>query len=126
MNRAILIGNLTNNCELRYTTSNKAVASFSLAINNGKDREADFINCEVWNIQAENLSKYTQKGDMIAVEGSIKTDTYEKDGQKRYRTYVLASRIQFLKTKKEKTPEQMFEPIKNEIGNDLPVDELPW
>lgn len=120
MNIFVGTGNLTKNIEVRYTTNNNAVGEFSIAINNGKDKEPDFINCVVWNKQAENMAKYTQKGDMVSVEGSLKTDTYEKDGQKRYRTYVLANRVQFLKTKGN--PKDTTQ----EMGNDLPIPEVPW
>lgn len=103
MNKVILIGNLTRDIEVRYTQSNIPVGQFTVAINNGKDeqgnsRPADFINCVIWEKQAENMKKYTQKGSMIAVEGKIKNDNYEDEqGNKKYRTYVLASRVEFLK-----------------------------
>lgn len=103
MNKVILIGNLTRDIELRYTQSNVPVGQFTVAINNGKDeqgnsRPADFINCVIWEKQAENMKKYTQKGSMVAVEGRIKNDNYEDEqGNKKYRTYVLVSRVIFLK-----------------------------
>lgn len=103
MNKVILIGNLTRDIEVRYTQSNTPVGQFTVAINNGKDeqgnsRPADFINCVIWEKQAENMKKYTQKGSMISVEGRIKNDNYEDEqGNKKYRTYVLVSRVIFLK-----------------------------
>jgi single-strand DNA-binding protein len=111
MNSFIGIGRLTKDCELKYTTSNKAVASFSIAItrtfkNTEGETEADFINCECWGQVAETLSKYTHKGDLIAVNGSIRTDKYQdSNGNNKTRTYILVNRIQFLSTKKveEKT-----------------------
>lgn len=110
MNKTFLIGRLTKDAELRYTQSNIACATFDLAINNGKnengeDRKADFIRCVVWEKQAENMAKYTHKGSQIAIEGSIKTDSYEDEqGNKKYRTYVLAKRIMFLDTKRAEEP----------------------
>lgn len=110
MNKAILIGRLTRDPELRYTQSNIACATFDLAINNGKDssgndRPADFIRVVVWEKQAENMAKYTHKGSQIAVEGSIKTDSWEDErGEKRYKTYVLARRIMFLDSKRTEEP----------------------
>lgn len=110
MNKAILIGRLTKDVELRYTQSNIACATGDLAINNGKDNEekdrpADFIRIVVWEKQAENMSRYTHKGSQIAVEGSIKTESWEDEqGVKKYRTYVLARRIMFLDTKKSDEP----------------------
>ena len=105
MNKVILTGRLTRNPELRYTGSNIPVATFSLATNRPVTRDgervADFINCIVWNKQAENLSKYQSKGNLIAVEGNIRTDSYkDKDGNTRYKTYVLVNTIEYLEAKK--------------------------
>ena len=118
MNSFIGIGRLTKDCELRYTTSNKAVASFSIAItrtfkNTEGEFEADFINCECWGQVAETLSKYTHKGDLIAVSGNIRTDKYQdSNGNNKTRTYILVNRVQFLSTKKV------------DLGNDLPTNNL--
>ena len=110
MNLVILIGRLTKDPELRYTQSNIACANFDLAINNGKDkdgnsRSADFIRCVLWDKKAENMAKYTKKGSQIAVEGAIKTDSYnDEQGNKRYRTYVLAKNVQFLDSRRVQEP----------------------
>ena len=118
MNSFIGIGRLTKDCELRYTTSNKAVASFSIAItrtfkNTEGEFEADFINCECWGQVADTLSKYTHKGDLIAVNGNIRTDKYQdNNGNNKTRTYILVNRVQFLSTKKV------------DLGNDLPTNNL--
>ena len=105
MNKAILIGRLTRDPELRYTSSNRAVCQFSIAINRNYTnqqgvRETDFINCVVWDKQAENLAKYITKGRLIAVEGRIQTRSYDNnEGKKVYITEVLANNIQFLESK---------------------------
>lgn len=118
MNSFIGIGRLTKDPELRYTTSNKAVASFSIAItrtykNTEGQYEADFINCECWGQVAETLSKYTHKGDLIAVNGNIRTDKYQdSNGNNKTRTYILVNMVQFLSTKKV------------DLGNDLPTNNL--
>lgn len=102
MNRATLIGRITKDIELRYTSNNTAFSSISIAINNGKDkngndRPADFVNVQVWDKQAETLAKYQSKGSKILVEGPIKTDSYiGNDGKTKYSTYVRATRIIFL------------------------------
>lgn len=105
MNKAILIGRLTKDPELRTTPTGRNVCQFSVAVNrtytnaNG-DREADFINCVVWDKQAENLVKYQKKGNQVAVEGRIQTRNYDdKDGKKVYVTEILASNISFLDAK---------------------------
>lgn len=110
MNKSFLIGRLTKDADLKYTQSNIPCATFDLAINNGKDeqgndRKADFIRCVVWEKQAENIVKYTHKGSQVAIEGSIKTDSYEDEqGNKKYRTYVLAKRVMFLDSKRSEEP----------------------
>ena len=105
MNKAILIGRLTRDPELRTTPTGRNVCQFSIAVNrnftnaNG-EREADFINCVVWDKQAENLVKYQKKGNQIAVDGRIQTRNYDdKDGKKVYVTEILASNISFLDSK---------------------------
>lgn len=110
LNKVILIGRLTKDVELRYTQTQIPCATFDLAISNGKDeqgndRKADFIRCVLWEKQAENMSKYTHKGSQIAIEGSIKTDSYDDgQGSKKYRTYVLAKRVMFLDSKRTEEP----------------------
>lgn len=105
MNKVCLIGRLTRDPELRYTSSNKAVASFTLAVNRqftnqSGEREADFIPVVVWGKQAENVKNYINQGSQIAVEGRIQTRSYDdQNGQKRYITEVVADNIQFLDTK---------------------------
>ena len=105
MNKALLIGRLTKDPELRATSTGRNVCQFSIAVNrnftnaNG-EREADFINCVVWDKQAENLVKYQKKGNQIAVDGRIQTRNYDdKDGKKVYVTEILASNISFLDSK---------------------------
>lgn len=118
MNSFIGIGRLTKEPELRYTTSNKAVASFSIAItrtykNTEGQYEADFINCECWGQVAETLSKYKHKGDLIAVSGNIRTDKYQdSNGNNKTRTFILTNRVLFLAASK------------TELGNDLPMSNL--
>ena len=105
MNKAILIGRLTKDPELRTTPTGRNVCQFSVAVsrnftNANGEREADFINCVVWDKQAENLVKYQRKGNQIAVEGRIQTRNYDdKDGKKVYVTEILASNISFLDSK---------------------------
>ena len=105
MNKAILIGRLTKDPELRTTPTGRNVCQFAIAVNRtyasaSGEREADFINCVVWDKQAENLAKYQKKGNQIAVEGRIQTRNYDdKDGKRVYVTEILASNISFLDAK---------------------------
>ena len=114
MNKAILIGRLTRDPELRTTPTGRNVCQFSIAVNrnftnaNG-EREADFINCVVWDKQAENLCRYQKKGNQIAVEGRIQTRNYEdKDGKRVYVTEILANNISFLDSKGTNTSSNDF------------------
>jgi single-strand DNA-binding protein len=105
MNSTCLVGRLTKNVELRYTPSNVAVATFTLAVNrtfkneNG-DREADFINCVMWRQQAENLASWAKKGALIGVTGRIQTRSYDnQQGQRIYVTEVVAEQFQLLESR---------------------------
>lgn len=107
MNKSILIGRITKDPELRTTPNNRSVCQFTIAVNRtytneeGK-READFINCVVWDKQAENLAMYQKKGNQIAVEGRIQTRNYDDNsGKKVYVTEVLVNNISYLDTKKD-------------------------
>lgn len=119
INSVILIGRLTKDIEVRYTQSEKAVGNFTLAINrrfknqNG-EYETDFIDCVIFGKQAETMSKYTQKGDLIGVEGSIQKRAYEdKEGNKRYATEIMVEKITFLQTNKKEEPKVENNPYKD-------------
>ncbi len=106
MNKAILIGRLTRDPEVRYTSSNRAVCQFSIAVDRPfanqqtGQREADFINIVVWDKRAENVGKYMSKGRLVAVEGRIQTRNYENnEGRRVYVTEVVADNVQFLESK---------------------------
>ncbi len=105
MNKAFLIGRLTRDPELRYSSSNAAIVNFSIAIdrqytNQQGQRETDFINIVAFQKQAENIKKYLSKGSLVAVDGRIQTRNYDdKDGKKVYVTEVVADRVQFLESK---------------------------
>lgn len=102
MNKVVLIGRLSKDIELRYTTNNKAVANTTIAVNRVGTDGTDFIDIVVWDKQAENLSKYQKKGNLIAVFGELRTEKYsDKNGQNRYKTYVICTMIDFLEHKKE-------------------------
>ncbi|HEL9636017.1 TPA: single-stranded DNA-binding protein [Streptococcus suis] len=102
INNVVLIGRLTRDVELRYTPNNVAVGAFTLAVNRNfknaaGDREADFINCVIWNKQAENLANWTKKGHLVGITGRIQTRSYEnQQGQRVYVTEVVAESFQLL------------------------------
>jgi len=102
INRVVLVGRLTKDPELRFTPNGIASCRFTVAVNrtfkgqNG-EQEADFINCQAWRKQAENLANFMKKGGLIGLEGRIQTGSYEgQDGKRVYTTDVVADSIQFL------------------------------
>lgn len=106
MNKAILMGRLTRDPEMRTTPSGVSVCSFSIAVNRrfSKDgqQQADFINCVAWRQQAEFICKYFSKGSMIAVVGSIQTRTWDgQDGKRQYATEVVVDEAHFTGSKAE-------------------------
>ena len=102
MNKVILIGRLTKDPELRYTSNTQtAVARFTLAIDrpvaSGQERQADFIRITVFGKQAEAVDRYLKKGSQAAISGRIQTGSYDgKDGKKVYTTDVVANSVEFL------------------------------
>jgi len=104
INKVILVGRLTKDPELKKTNSDLSFVRFTVAtdrrVGQGKDPVTDFIDCEVWGAMAESLAKYTQKGALIGVEGSIQVNKYQdKDGNTRYSTRVRADAVHFLGSK---------------------------
>lgn len=99
MNRVVLIGRLTKDVDLRFTSSGKAVANFGLAVNRpfSKTNEADFFNIVVWNKAAEACANYLVKGRLVGLEGRLQTRSYDtQSGEKRYVTEVIADNVEFL------------------------------
>lgn len=113
MNNVILIGRLTKDSELRYSTSGVAVCNFTLAVdrdykNKNGEREADFIPVVVYRQLAELCANYLSKGKQCAVNGRMQTRSYDaKDGSKRYVTEVIADSVKFLspKSNSSETPD---------------------
>ena len=107
INNITLVGRLTKDSDLRYTSDGTATATFSLAVNrpfksaNG-EREADFINCVIWRKNAENFANVTRKGSLVGITGRIQTRNYEnKEGQRVYVTEVVAENFALLESKKD-------------------------
>ena len=133
MNLIVLSGRITRNLELKYTINNKAIIETNIAVKRGFNDEVDFINIQVWGKQAENLAKYCGKGSMIALNGELRIDTFDKnDGKKGYKNYVLVNSIEFLdnKKKEEKTNTEIVRDVmqgKNpyeELGEEIDLNSL--
>ena len=106
-NRTILVGNLTRDPELRHIASGTAVAEISLAINDKRKdasgnwiEETTFIDVTLWAKTAEVAAQYLKKGASVLIEGRLKLDTWEQDGQKRQKLKVIGERLQMLDGKK--------------------------
>jgi single-strand DNA-binding protein len=103
LNKVLLIGNLTRDPEVRYTPAGMAVSDLRMAVSrkfktaNGEEREETcFVSVTVWGRQAETCGEYLRKGSSAFIEGRLKFDEWEKDGQKLNRLTVVAERVQFL------------------------------
>lgn len=107
MNKAILVGRLVRDPELRQTQSGTSVASFTVACDRryarkGEERQADFINCVAWGAAADFVCNYFEKGMRIALDGRIQVRSYDdQSGNKRYVTEVIAENVEFAQSKNE-------------------------
>lgn len=101
MNNVILMGRLTRDPELNRSSGGKAFVRFNIAINRIGEG-TDFINCVAWEKTAKTISDYFKKGQRILVQGSIRTGSYERNGQTIYTTDVLVSRFEFIESNNKK------------------------
>lgn len=107
INNVVLVGRLTKDADLRYTSGGQAVATFNLAVNRNftnqsGEREADFVNCVIWRKPAETLANYAKKGTLLGVVGRIQTRNYEnQQGQRVFVVEVVCDNFQLLEPKKD-------------------------
>ena len=141
MNSTILIGRTTKEIELKYTSSNIAFCKFTLAVNrkfknSDGEYETDFIQWIAWKHSAEFMSKYVNKGGLIAVEGRIQTGSYDdKEGRRVYTTDVVAESVQSLEKKSSGYEEPREDVVRNyaddfkkreEFKLDVTTEDLPF
>lgn len=133
MNKVLLIGRLTANPELRYTISNNAVTTFSIAVdrnfkNEDGNKEADFINIVAWNKKAELIHQYLKKGDRVGIGGRLQVRKYQNErGENRYVTEVVADEVEFLNSKKpEEKPVavQNNQTLEEKVNSNKPYEEF--
>lgn len=124
LNKTILLGNLTREIELRYTPTNKAVATIGLAVNRNynkgdeKLQETCFINCVAWGQLATICAEYLSKGSPVLVEGRLQSRQWEdKNGKKNTIIEVVAENVQFLGRKEDK-------PSREEEPEPVPEDDI--
>ena len=112
LNQTVLVGRVVDDPKVVETENGKKVSNVILAVprsykNVNGEYETDYINCTLWNQIATNTVEYCRKGDMLGVKGRIETSSYEKDGERKYKTNVIAERVTFLSTRQEKTEENL-------------------
>lgn len=128
LNRSVLVGRLTKDPELRYTSNGAAAGSFTLAVNRNftnaqGEREADFINCVIWRKAAETFTQWTHKGSLVAVDGRLQTRNYENNqGITVYVTELVVDEFSFLESNKNngnngQTNQQPFNQNNNKNRN---------
>ena len=95
MNVVILMGRMTRDPELKFTSGGKAFANFSLAVQKTKD-EVEFIDCTAWEKTAETIAEYFRKGNRILIQGRLSVSNYEQNGEKRKSTKVVVNSFEFV------------------------------
>ena len=132
LNKVILGGRLTAEPELKTTPGGHSVVSFSIAVNRkvkqGEEQKPDFFNVTAWRQTADFVSRYFHKGSSICIVGQLQNSSWEKDGQKHYKTDIIADEVCFVDSKSERTtlvPTNTNAPMPNfeEIPNDA---DLPF
>ncbi|MCL2184890.1 MAG: single-stranded DNA-binding protein [Treponema sp.] len=102
LNHVVLIGRLTRDAELKYTAGGQAVSKFSIAVNRRKkngdqwEDEANFFDIVLWGKQGESLQAYLVKGKMVGIDGELRQDRWQQDGQNRSKVEIIANYIQLL------------------------------
>jgi len=102
INHVVLVGRLTRDAELKYTTNGQAVCNFSLAINrrrkNGDqwEDEVSYFDVVLWGRQGEAVNQFLKKGKQVGIEGELRQDKWQQDGQTRYKVNIVANNIQLL------------------------------
>lgn len=129
LNTAILMGRLTADPELKTTNSGLSVTSFCVAVDRryqkDGEKQADFLNVVAWRQTAEFICKYFQKGQMIAVQGSIQTHNYEdKNGNKRTAVEIVADNVSFCGSKSESENTAQNKQSTQRPSVNVPVDDF--
>ena len=112
LNQVVLVGRLTKDLEVKELEDGKKVTNMTLAIprsfkNADGEYETDFVECTLWNNIAENTAEYCKKGDIVGVKGRLQSSSFEKeDGNKEFRTQVMAEKVTFLSSRSKDEPER--------------------
>ncbi|MCL2264437.1 MAG: single-stranded DNA-binding protein [Treponema sp.] len=115
LNHVVLIGRLTRDAELKYTAGGQAVCKFSIAVNRRKkngdqwEDEANFFDIVLWGKQGESLQSYLVKGKMIGVDGELRQDRWQQEGQNRSKVEIIANYVQLLGGGGDRNDRQNFQ-----------------
>ena len=96
MNNVMLIGNLATDVEVKEVGEDKRVASFTLAVDRPGSEQADFVRIAAWNKQADACNRFLAKGKRVAVDGRLRSRSWEEEGKKRSAIEVVAASVEFL------------------------------
>ena len=125
INCVMLTGRLTREPEPRYTAGDTLMVTFSLAVDDGygEKRKSYFINCVAWRVTADYIARNAHKGDLVAVTGKLQERTWEKNGERKYRTEVVIDDF-VIQTKRKEREEQLI-PTEEfpEINDIFPAEE---
>lgn len=121
MNVISIAGNISKDAEIRYTTTGDPVANFSIADNQGKDKEAIFWNAGLYGKRAESLSKFLTKGQAVTISGTVSTNKYtDKNGIERIGYNIRVNDVALQGGKKEGSEKPQERPAKAEFNDDVP------
>jgi len=132
LNSVNMMGNLTRDPELKYTTSGRSVCNMSIANNriftkNGeKVTEVSYFDIEVWGVVAENCAKYLTKGSGVIVEGRLKQDRWEKDGKTQSRVRIAANSVHFLPRRGDSAVPQESKPAGESSTEPQTSEAVAW
>lgn len=133
INKIILIGNLGKDPDIKTLQNDNKVANFSIAIyetykdkSGEKQTSTEWVNCVVWGKLASVVEKYLKKGSKVYIEGKLKTDSYEKDGQTRYSTKVNVFSLEMLGGKTDKSNNSQISNTSADPQDLEPTDDLPF
>lgn len=132
LNSVMIIGRITRDCELRYTASGVALCNFSIAVNRRVKKgdqwvdEASFFDLTIWEKLAESLNKYLVKGTQVAVQGELRQDRWEKDGQKLSKVQVFVNQLQLLGGKQQQGNNAPSPQAADDFDHQSYEDDIPF
>ena len=124
-NKAIIVGNITQDPEKKVTDNGTTVTTFSVATNRKYkgEKQTEYHNVVSFGNTAEAIAQYMSKGSQILVEGRLQTRSWEKDGQKHYRTEIVANKVEFGSSEKKETDSKYKDSVEED---DIDVSDIPF